>query len=149
MRPATSIPWALLALTLFGCAGAPVKLEDIPSLTDSDLIRETAWARSMERGYLGWRGRSKDKHIAALLDEAFQRRPQWDEDVREAIVNEQIQLGMTASQVRLSWGNPSDVNRTVSAHGTHEQWVYGRFTTYSTPHHYLYFDDGVLTSWQN
>lgn len=32
---------------------------------------------------------------------------------------------MTAKQARLSWGDPEDVNVTVTAGGRHEQWVYG------------------------
>lgn len=52
-------------------------------------------------------------------------------------------LGMTYDEVKASlWGEPVDVNRTVTQYGTHEQWVYGNGQ-------YLYFDDGVLTSFQD
>lgn len=54
-----------------------------------------------------------------------------------------VTLGMTAVQVRASgWGVPQSVNRTTTAHGVHEQWVYGG-------HNYLYFENGVLTNIQN
>jgi hypothetical protein len=39
------------------------------------------------------------------------------------------------------WGEPKTVNQTLTAHGKHEQWVYGSGQ-------YLYLDDGVLTSIQ-
>lgn len=41
-----------------------------------------------------------------------------------------------------SWGRPEYVNRTTTAYGVREQWVYGS-------RGYLYFDDDVLTSIQN
>lgn len=41
-----------------------------------------------------------------------------------------------------SWGNPSDINKTTGAYGTHEQWIYGGDS-------YLYFEDGILITIQN
>ena len=40
-----------------------------------------------------------------------------------------------------SWGKPDDIHKSVGSWGIHEQWVYG--------HQYLYFEDGILTSWQD
>jgi len=57
-----------------------------------------------------------------------------------AIINKQIQLGMTACMASASWGYPEKVNRSVGSYGVHEQWVY--------PANYLYFEDGILTSYQ-
>jgi hypothetical protein len=53
-------------------------------------------------------------------------------------------IGMTAEQVlkETSWGKPRSINRTTTAYGTREQWVYGNSN-------YLYFTNGVLTSIQN
>ncbi|EON70335.1 hypothetical protein [Lysinibacillus sphaericus] len=52
-------------------------------------------------------------------------------------------LGMTYEEVEASlWGEPDDVNRTVTEYGTSEQWVYGNGQ-------YLYFDDGILTGFQD
>jgi len=48
---------------------------------------------------------------------------------------------MTTEQVKMSWGSPYDINRTAGSWGIHEQWVYGD--------KYLYFENGVLTSWQD
>ena len=43
-------------------------------------------------------------------------------------------------------GKPDVVNRTVSANGTSEQWIY-RFS-YSKDEYY-YFENGKLTTWQD
>lgn len=57
------------------------------------------------------------------------------------------QIGMTAEEVRqlgLPWGSPSDVNRTTTARGVREQWVYG-----DRARRYIYFVDGVVTAIQD
>lgn len=61
------------------------------------------------------------------------------------IKSKQIRIGMSARAVRESWGDPSDINTTTTAHGTHEQWVY-RGDNYND--RYAYFDNGVLTTIQ-
>jgi len=48
---------------------------------------------------------------------------------------------MTKEQVLASWGKPEDINRSVGRWGVHEQWIYD-----ST---YLYFENGILTSFQD
>jgi hypothetical protein len=56
---------------------------------------------------------------------------------------EGVRIGMTQDQVLNSlWGHPQSVNRTTTAYGVHEQWVYGG-------NNYLYFEDGSLTDIQN
>jgi hypothetical protein len=67
--------------------------------------------------------------------------PGISERLRTAILEEKIILGMNREQVKLSWGKPKDVNKTVGSWGIHEQWVIGG--------HYLYFENGILTSWQD
>lgn len=53
-----------------------------------------------------------------------------------------VLVGMSAQDaIDSSWGKPRKVNRTTTAHGVSEQWVYDGG--------YLYFRDGVLTSIQN
>ena len=62
------------------------------------------------------------------------------------IVEQKISLGMTHGMVLTSLGSPSDINRSVGSWGVHEQWVY-RTGDYSA--NYLYFEDGILTSWSD
>lgn len=52
-----------------------------------------------------------------------------------------VVVGMTAAQVRQAWGEPQSINRTQSARGTEEQWVYGLG-------YYVYVFNGVVTAVQ-
>ena len=56
-------------------------------------------------------------------------------------------IGMTEDQVKTqtNWGNPWAVNRTITARGVHEQWVYRN----AVGSQYLYFTNGKLTAIQN
>lgn len=49
--------------------------------------------------------------------------------------------GMSKDMAIESLGNPETINRSVGSWGVNEQWVY--------PSLYLYFDNGVLTSYQS
>jgi rubrerythrin len=51
-------------------------------------------------------------------------------------------IGMSEYEVRkTAWGNPSKINKTITANGTHEQWVYSLSR-------YVYLDNGVVTAIQ-
>lgn len=53
-----------------------------------------------------------------------------------------VSIGMSQDDVvASSWGKPRTINRTTTANGTREQWVYDGG--------YLYFQDGVLRTIQN
>jgi hypothetical protein len=70
-----------------------------------------------------------------------------------AILNRLIAVGMSANDVTASLGNPSSVNKTVSAYGLQEQWGYhcAIMGTGSTIHYagvFVYFDNGRVSSWQ-
>ena len=56
-----------------------------------------------------------------------------------------IRIGMTAAEARSAWGEPSKINRTTSANGHTEQWVFyrGRSNT-----DYVYLRNDVVTSTQ-
>lgn len=66
----------------------------------------------------------------------------WSLRTWSAIEEGKVFLGMTAEQVRMSWGKPEEINKTITGNIRHEQWVYGIG-------HYLYFDNGILTGIQN
>ena len=65
----------------------------------------------------------------------------WSEDDIAPITAGQIRIGFTARQVRESVGRPERINTTVTAAGTHEQWVYGVGD-------YVYLNNGIVTSFQ-
>ena len=77
--------------------------------------------------------------------------PQLDDRTKQAILEGQIFVGMTKGQVTASWGKPKDINRTVTQYSVSEQWIYRLppLGDYYPSANYLYFDDGILTSWQD
>lgn len=58
------------------------------------------------------------------------------------ILDGQVKIGFTKAMCEESWGSPSSINRTTTAYGTLEQWVYGIGC-------YLYFEGNKLTAIQN
>jgi hypothetical protein len=68
----------------------------------------------------------------------------WPENIK-ALVREGIaKLGMSREQAVSAWGQPSKINKTTSAYGDIEQWVY-RGIGYTN---YLYFTNGILSTIQ-
>lgn len=67
----------------------------------------------------------------------------YSKTIQDRIDKNQYWIGMTKTMATLSLGNPSDINRTVTKFVIHEQWVYSDYGLY------LYFDDGILTSFQD
>jgi hypothetical protein len=63
-------------------------------------------------------------------------------EIWNLICSEQVRVGMTKQQCKLSWGEPESINKTSGSWGVHEQWVYSSSS-------YLYFDNGILSSIQN
>lgn len=61
------------------------------------------------------------------------------EDVRLAILNQQVLPGMSSETVFVSLGVPERVTKRVTSDGTSEQWAY--------PGRYLYFENGVLSNY--
>ena len=58
------------------------------------------------------------------------------------ILNGEVRIGFTKAMCIESWGEPYDINRTITRNGTFEQWVYGLGT-------YLYFEGNTLTGIQD
>ena len=81
----------------------------------------------------------KEKIAKEKRQAAIKKQPKR---IQKLINNGEISIGMTADQVVLSWGLPSDINRTMYKHGTHEQWIYNR-------KNYVYLDNGIVTAIQN
>jgi hypothetical protein len=65
----------------------------------------------------------------------------------EAFANHRVWIGMTTAECLQSCSAPLQINKTVTAEGVQEQWVYpsaeeGKLT-------YLYFENGILQTMQN
>ena len=62
-------------------------------------------------------------------DHYFTRDPMpriWGKEVLDNILNQKIELGMSERQIRVSIGNPIEVNITSSRHGVGKQLVYNK-----------------------
>ncbi len=85
-----------------------------------------------------------DAELAKLEDQATTAIRAKQQAEAKAFARKQgVTIGMSKEQaLASSWGKPQKVNRTISAYGEREQWVYGGSN-------YLYFENGTLTSIQN
>lgn len=62
-----------------------------------------------------------------------------------AVLTRQPRFGMSRCTAIAAYGRPADVNRTVTASGEREQWVYDR----QRGRLYLYFTNGQLDAFQD
>ncbi len=75
--------------------------------------------------------------------------------VKDAILRGDVLIGMTSSDVIASRGRPHDVNKTTGIFGVHEQWVMyalsesGKWDSKGKEYGYIYFENGLVTSWQS
>lgn len=106
-----------------------------------DLIPSLEWESQQFDYNLAYRKEREAEEEAkkiALKEEYMQK---YGEKYGQLIFNKQVVVGMTKKMCRESWGDPIDINRTVFAWGTFEQWVYDIDK-------YLYFEDGILKTIQ-
>jgi hypothetical protein len=88
------------------------------------------------RAELASRNKADDaRRIAAI------RAKRWSTEMTRAVINHQVAVGMTAEMVRMSWGEPRSINRTVTTGHTTEQWVYSMRSL-------VYLRDGLVTAIQ-
>jgi len=71
-----------------------------------------------------------------------------DDSTKANILAGHITFGMTEEQVLASWGGPWNVVKSVGQWGEISEWTYGAAGS-GTAIAYLYFENGVLASWQN
>jgi len=79
-------------------------------------------------------------------NEYVNNHPELDSEMKLAILNGKVFLGMTSEQISASWGKPKTINRSVYTWGIQEQWVYGN-PIYKSQ--YLYLENDTLTSFQD
>jgi hypothetical protein len=83
---------------------------------------------------------SSFEHYFSETDPRLQHRD-WSARVWDAIMRQTVFVGMTAEQAEMSWGEPHDVNHTITSGHRTEQWVYGNGK-------YVYLRDGVVSGIQ-
>lgn len=85
----------------------------------------------------------ENKRLAAIREAANREAAAQEAAAKAKAKSEGVRIGMTQEQVLASsWGRPQKVNKTTTAYGVHEQWVYSGYN-------YLYFEDGILRTIQN
>ena len=67
---------------------------------------------------------------------------EYGESTANRLIDGEIWIGMSDEMAREALGRPNDINRTTTSYSVREQWVYPNGK-------YLYFEDGVLDSWQD
>ncbi len=80
-------------------------------------------------------------HIYNLKTRILELYPEWSERVKKAILDNNVEIGMTKEQVQVSWCLPNDVSVSIDKSGIHEQCNYGGSGC-------LYFEKGKLSCWQ-
>ena len=86
------------------------------------------------------------RKLVSVLDQAHVKL-ETTQHLIDAVRDEKVFIGMPSSFVLLSWGEPSKVNRTSTAHGSSEQWVYRRGGGIEAS--FVYIEGGVATTIQN
>ncbi len=81
-------------------------------------------------------------HIYNLKTRIVDLHPEWSVRVKEAILNSNVEIGMTKEQVQASLGLPKDIRVNIEKNGINEQWYYGGS-------YYLYFENEELSGWQS
>ena len=133
------------ALSIKRCA--PVKVTDVVAGWDEEkpirLLLQTAGG---EQGFVdvnlsGTNVPKEARHLHRLEDAFFTRDPRashkWPAAVWAAVEGNQVFTGMTAEQVRFSWGEPDKVTKTAAGKSQVEHWIYANAGT-------LAFKNGVL-----
>lgn len=81
-----------------------------------------------------------DRNFAFTSKEAEKYKTKFGKENYNLILEGNVKIGMTKEMALLSWGEPKDINSTISSGKTSEQWVYDE--------NYLYFDNDILKTIQ-
>ena len=88
----------------------------------------------------------REARFNALKEESEKRLKylieKFGEQEGRRVFDKSIWIGMTESMLMESWGQPKDVNTTVTKYSTSKQFVYGNGR-------YVYVVNGIVDSWQN
>ncbi len=116
------------------------------------LEKDEGWCRiqTNDNTYEGWIKENdlSDSEVKLISNEDFRKElyllnhRNIAQKFVTAIREGTIMLGMTREMVIVTWGEPEDVHKTVGSWGVHEQWIYKH-------NQYVYFENDILTSWQD
>lgn len=135
-----------MAFQSIPCAGAVSEKVEIHIPLNSQTT--TPSTSSDQSEYFEERRQERLEREAKLIERSNDIRAERERQERyqRLIREKKVAIGMSPDQVRRSWGSPCNINRTISAHGNTEQWVYCYENARSD---YVYFRDGEVTSISN
>lgn len=125
----------------------PARIRNVTRLSDDFITRERYLDELRQRELLEEQlkaEREAREEANRRAEEEFRRTcvARYGQRMGGLIAEGRVVLGMSCEMCEMAWGAPCRINRTIVSGATHEQWVYGW-------HHYLYFDNGVLTAIQD
>ena len=120
----------------------PITIESDKALMETDYEYWYAPKDSLKREF-----RSTLKWIAAVSDTMLYNVmvTKWGKKIADAISQKKIFLGMPREALILSWGDPDDINETVTYILSQEQFVYGELGDGTL----VYIVNGKVNSWQD
>lgn len=133
MKIIDALRFSILSFALAGCAGSPAAIS-----SKEDLSEESAKNLCNAYAFGNW----QDKR---LVEEVYRRGDISEKDYKSLLKGE-ISTGMSELAGICAYGLPSSINTTAGTFGTQKQYVYNDYN--GIPRRFLYFRDGVLTSWQ-
>jgi len=101
-------------------------------LTRREILAEKAAKNKKEQEYLEYK-KARETRANNLVKK-------YGKETGEKLAAGYYWIGMTKQMALDSLGNPENINSSVGSWGVSEQWVYDNM--------YLYFDNGILTSYQ-
>ena len=147
------ISGAMILGLLFGF-GLPASAETLDEImaefeagkSEADIKRDKAWNLARAHRRIGY---AEQKIVNAARNEAILA------EVKIQNSKPSPKIGMNKSKVinGTNWGAPTNINTTINANGTHEQWVYRSYSGWGSDRHvsstrYLNFTNDKLTSIQ-
>jgi len=126
---------------LYGYTGkSSLQAKPVDNADDADLV-QIVLSSPGNVGPLGVIARRScnEKTRETALNELLSRHPDWN---WELIQRKRIQTGMTDHEVRLSWGNPYQINH----ESQRDRWVHVWVSRFSTIKN-VYIENGRVTAW--
>jgi hypothetical protein len=114
------------------------KTPDLKTFKDAIYERTGRMALKMEEEKAEREKAALEKRTQERMDRLIKK---YGKENGERISYGEYWIGMSPEMATESLGNPETINHSVGSWGVNEQWVY--------PSLYLYFDNGVLTSYQS
>lgn len=99
------------------------------------------------------KGTTIQENLTHQREEYLKNHPSISQEMRYAINNGNLLIGMDQEQVIASRGNPLRINKTTTQYGVNEQWImYDTVPSWdlkAKEYKYIYFENGKLIGWQS